>query len=86
MKEGTVYYKVSGLIEVYWICFHREAQGLSPVSVDSLELLMDRLEKESYFQVRFIFLMKDVQLQIMFKAYCTIDKGCWVTQWTDYIV
>lgn len=28
----------------------REAQGLSPVSVDSLELLMDRLEKESYFQ------------------------------------
>lgn len=37
---------------------------------------MDRLEKESYFQVRFIFLMKDVQLQIMFKAYCTIDKGC----------
>lgn len=31
----------------------REAAGLSPVSVDSLELLMDRLEKESYFQVRF---------------------------------
>lgn len=29
----------------------REAAGLSPVSVDSLELLMDRLEKESYFQV-----------------------------------
>ncbi|XP_050316303.1 peregrin [Anthonomus grandis grandis] len=28
----------------------REAQGLPPVSVDSLELLMDRLEKESYFQ------------------------------------
>lgn len=28
----------------------REAQGLAPVSVDSLELLMDRLEKESYFQ------------------------------------
>lgn len=28
----------------------REAAGLSPVSVDSLELLMDRLEKESYFQ------------------------------------
>ncbi|KAL3270797.1 hypothetical protein HHI36_021320 [Cryptolaemus montrouzieri] len=28
----------------------REAQGLNPVSVDSLELLMDRLEKESYFQ------------------------------------
>lgn len=30
---------------------NREAAGLSPVSVDSLELLMDRLEKESYFQV-----------------------------------
>lgn len=30
----------------------REAAGLSPVTVDSLELLMDRLEKESYFQVR----------------------------------
>lgn len=29
----------------------REATGLPPVSVDSLELLMDRLEKESYFQV-----------------------------------
>ncbi|CAG9815203.1 unnamed protein product [Phaedon cochleariae] len=28
----------------------REASGLAPVSVDSLELLMDRLEKESYFQ------------------------------------
>ncbi|ENN81480.1 hypothetical protein YQE_02172, partial [Dendroctonus ponderosae] len=28
----------------------REEQGLAPVSVDSLELLMDRLEKESYFQ------------------------------------
>lgn len=30
----------------------RQTQGISPVSVDSLELLMDRLEKESYFQVR----------------------------------
>ncbi|XP_044260104.1 peregrin isoform X2 [Tribolium madens] len=29
----------------------RETAGLNPVSVDSLELLMDRLEKESYFQV-----------------------------------
>ncbi|XP_057664032.1 bromodomain-containing protein homolog isoform X1 [Diorhabda carinulata] len=28
----------------------RETQGLAPVSIDSLELLMDRLEKESYFQ------------------------------------
>lgn len=32
----------------------REAAGLTPVSVDSLELLMDRLEKESYFQVSFL--------------------------------
>lgn len=32
----------------------REAQGLPPVSVDSLELLMDRLEKESYFQVNIV--------------------------------
>lgn len=29
----------------------RVKQGLPPVSVDTLELLMDRLEKESYFQV-----------------------------------
>lgn len=29
----------------------RAKQGLQPVSVDTLELLMDRLEKESYFQV-----------------------------------
>lgn len=28
----------------------REETGLSPVSIDMLELLMDRLEKESYFQ------------------------------------
>ncbi|XP_044740751.1 peregrin isoform X2 [Chrysoperla carnea] len=28
----------------------RESQGTNPVSVDTLELLMDRLEKESYFQ------------------------------------
>lgn len=30
----------------------RTEQGIAPVSVDSLELLMDRLEKESYFQVK----------------------------------
>lgn len=30
----------------------RETAGLGAVSVDTLELLMDRLEKESYFQVR----------------------------------
>lgn len=35
----------------------REEQGLSAVSVDSLELLMDRLEKESYFQVSIMFSM-----------------------------
>lgn len=29
----------------------RTKQGLPLVSVDTLELLMDRLEKESYFQV-----------------------------------
>lgn len=32
----------------------RDAAGLAPVSVDSLELLMDRLEKESYFQVSIV--------------------------------
>lgn len=30
----------------------RTKQGLPLVSVDTLELLMDRLEKESYFQVQ----------------------------------
>lgn len=30
----------------------RAKNGLPPVTVDTLELLMDRLEKESYFQVR----------------------------------
>lgn len=29
----------------------RVKQGMQPVTVDTLELLMDRLEKESYFQV-----------------------------------
>lgn len=29
----------------------RETSCLAPVSADSLELLMDRFEKESYFQV-----------------------------------
>ena len=33
----------------------REAAGLSGVKIDVLELLMDRLEKESYFQVSFNF-------------------------------
>lgn len=32
----------------------RAKQGLPPVSVDTLELLMDRLEKESYFQVCYL--------------------------------
>lgn len=31
----------------------RQDQGLSKVLVDTFELLMDRLEKESYFQVIF---------------------------------
>lgn len=33
----------------------RESTGVTPVTVDTLELLMDRLEKESYFQVRSLF-------------------------------
>jgi bromodomain and PHD finger-containing protein 1 len=33
----------------------RAAAGLSDVPVDTFELLMDRLEKESYFQVVYCF-------------------------------
>lgn len=33
----------------------RAAKGQNAVSVDALELLMDRLEKESYFQVSNFF-------------------------------
>jgi hypothetical protein len=33
----------------------RAAAGLSDVPVDTFELLMDRLEKESYFQVVFFY-------------------------------
>lgn len=36
----------------------RVKQGLSAVSVDTLELLMDRLEKESYFQVGVFYTIK----------------------------
>ncbi|GJQ78049.1 hypothetical protein Trydic_g2393 [Trypoxylus dichotomus] len=50
--DGEVEYDVDEE-DTAWLAImneKREAQGLSPVSVDSLELLMDRLEKESYFQ------------------------------------
>lgn len=50
--DGEVEYDVDEE-DTAWLSImneRREAQGLSPVSVDSLELLMDRLEKESYFQ------------------------------------
>lgn len=42
----------------------RETAGLAPVSVDSLELLMDRLEKESYFQVS--TLLSNFQILIIY--------------------
>lgn len=52
--DGEVEYDVDEE-DTAWLSImneRREASGLTPVSVDSLELLMDRLEKESYFQVR----------------------------------
>lgn len=51
--DGEVEYDVDEE-DTAWLAImneRREAAGLSAVSVDSLELLMDRLEKESYFQV-----------------------------------
>lgn len=51
--DGEVEYDVDEE-DTAWLAIMNErrgAAGLSPVSVDSLELLMDRLEKESYFQV-----------------------------------
>lgn len=51
--DGEVEYDVDEE-DTAWLALineRREAAGLNPVSVDSLELLMDRLEKESYFQV-----------------------------------
>ncbi|KAJ8964667.1 hypothetical protein NQ317_010555 [Molorchus minor] len=50
--DGEVEYDVDEE-DTAWLALtnqKREAAGLAPVSVDSLELLMDRLEKESYFQ------------------------------------
>ncbi|XP_076255187.1 bromodomain-containing protein 140 isoform X2 [Rhynchophorus ferrugineus] len=50
--DGEVEYDVDEE-DTAWLAImneKRESQGLAPVSVDSLELLMDRLEKESYFQ------------------------------------
>lgn len=52
--DGEVEYDVDEE-DTAWLSImneRREAAGLNPVSVDSLELLMDRLEKESYFQVK----------------------------------
>lgn len=37
----------------------RAEAGLPAVPVDTFELLMDRLEKESYFQVRFFFFLTE---------------------------
>jgi bromodomain and PHD finger-containing protein 1 len=50
--DGEVEYDVDEE-DTTWLSLmneQRETAGLTPVSVDSLELLMDRLEKESYFQ------------------------------------
>ncbi|VEN51779.1 unnamed protein product [Callosobruchus maculatus] len=50
--DGEVEYDVDEE-DTAWLSIvneRREVAGLAPVSVDSLELLMDRLEKESYFQ------------------------------------
>ncbi|XP_074034602.1 bromodomain-containing protein 140 [Leptinotarsa decemlineata] len=50
--DGEVEYDVDEE-DTAWLSImneRRETAGLAPVSVDSLELLMDRLEKESYFQ------------------------------------
>ena len=38
----------------------RASMGVPEVPVDTFELLMDRLEKESYFQVRFILHSRSV--------------------------
>ncbi|XP_068623431.1 bromodomain-containing protein homolog [Battus philenor] len=50
--DGEVEYDVDEE-DTAWLAIinkSRAKQGLPPVSVDTLELLMDRLEKESYFQ------------------------------------
>lgn len=62
----------------------REAAGLAPVSVDSLELLMDRLEKESYFQVsnftaQFIIVFFFVYLHVITPFKIAVEKYNMVT-------
>lgn len=50
--DGEVEYDVDEE-DTTWLAImndKRAAQSLNPVSIDTLELLMDRLEKESYFQ------------------------------------
>lgn len=52
--DGEVEYDVDEE-DTAWLALinkQRLKQGLPQVSVDTLELLMDRLEKESYFQVK----------------------------------
>jgi bromodomain and PHD finger-containing protein 1 len=51
--DGEVEYDVDEE-DTTWLSImneQRDEQNLNPISVDTLELLMDRLEKESYFQV-----------------------------------
>lgn len=53
--DGEVEYDVDEE-DTAWLAIinkNRVKQALPPVSVDTLELLMDRLEKESYFQVSY---------------------------------
>lgn len=50
--DGEVEYDVDEE-DTTWLAMineKRQSQGVAPVAVDSLELLMDRLEKESFFQ------------------------------------
>ncbi|XP_073999443.1 bromodomain-containing protein 140 isoform X2 [Rhodnius prolixus] len=56
----------------------RQDQGLSKVLVDTFELLMDRLEKESYFQMNVNSRMMEVQNYIDDDAVCCIcmDGEC----------
>lgn len=44
----------------------RAKQNLPAVTVDTLELLMDRLEKESYFQVQTVWLYTIVIIYYIF--------------------
>lgn len=47
----------------------REASGLVGISIESFELLMDRLEKESYFLVVSYFTVLLVQILYIYKTY-----------------